>query len=123
VRTVHANGGIIATMCDGIAAVPEDLRRKTCQYWHRKESDATNELRFAPIVVDNRIISTAGQSVAVPSVVVLLQCLFGKEPVEQFVNGCACLFGFDGQFAQKVPVLWADQVRRASQNGPANRSA
>ena len=108
VRKIHANGGIIATMCDGIAAVPKDIRGKTCQYWARGKEGNSNDQHHAPIVVDNRIMTTAGQAVAVPSVVVLLELLFGEEQTKEFTSGCACMFGFDQEFIQRVAVVKYD---------------
>ncbi len=108
VRKIHAKGGVIATMCDGVAAVPKDLQGKTCQYWARGNKDVRNDMEHAPIVVDNRIMTTAGQAVAVPSVVVLLELLFGEEQTKEFTSGCACMFGFDQEFMQKVVVFRTD---------------
>jgi len=105
VRKIHANGGVIATMCDGIAAVPKDIRGKTCQYWARGKAGRPNGEQHAPIVVDNRIMTTAGQAVAVPAVVVLLELLFGEEQTKEFTSGCACMFGFHQEFVQRVSVF------------------
>lgn len=108
VRKIHARGGVVCAMCDGIAAVPKDLRGKTCRYWERRKEGVPNDEEHAPIVVDRRIITTAGQAVAVPTAVVLLELLRGKEVAERFVAGCPCTFGFDAEFASSVRVYRAE---------------
>ncbi len=111
VRRIHARGGIVATMCDGVIALPPELRGEKCSYWERGKVAAPGEILPAGIVVDNRVITTMGQAVAVPAAVLLLELLCGTDSAQRFVEKSPGLFGLRAEFVLKVPVLRVAQKR------------
>ncbi|MCZ6634414.1 MAG: DJ-1/PfpI family protein, partial [bacterium] len=87
IRTIHAQGGTLATMCVGILPVAEsgrlDGKRATTYPRSQHNIDRlrdngavmTDEL----VVVDNRIISCQGPAQTIDVAMLLLDCIIGPE--------------------------------------------
>ena len=88
-RTIHAQGGIIATFCVGILPVAEAgllKGKRATSYPHSRNHDNLRRLRELgaivvnePIVVDDRIISCGGPAQALEVALLLLDNLIGAE--------------------------------------------
>ena len=93
VRTIHRNGGIIATMCVGILPVAEAgllKGKRATSYPYSRKHDNLGKLRKygaliseENVVVDDRIISCAGPGSSLEVAFLLLDMLIGREYMEE----------------------------------------
>ncbi len=96
IRTIHRNGGIIATMCVGILPVAEAgilKGKRATSYPYSRNHDNLGKLRQygaliseENVVMDDRIISCAGPGNSLEVAFLLLDMLIGREYMEE-VNG------------------------------------
>jgi 4-methyl-5(b-hydroxyethyl)-thiazole monophosphate biosynthesis len=87
-RAIHAQDGMLATMCVGILPVAESglLDEKRATTYPHSRHDNIAQLRDygavtidEPVVVDNRIISCQGPAQAIDVALLLLDCIIGSE--------------------------------------------
>ncbi len=87
-RAIHAQGGVLATMCVGILPVAEAglLNRKRATTYPHSRHDNFAQLRDngavttdEPVVMDSRIISCRGPAQAIDVALLLLDYIIGPE--------------------------------------------
>ncbi len=88
-RSIHENGGYIATMCVGILPIADAgllVGRKATTYPYSRNHDNIEQLKAggaefveSPVVIDNRIISCQGPGASIDVAFLLMECLMGPE--------------------------------------------
>ena len=93
-RSIHANGGYIATMCVGILPVADSgllKGKKATTYPHSRHHDNLGRLRKAGakvvndrhVVMDDRIISCDGPGSSLEVIFLLMECLLGRDATKE----------------------------------------
>ncbi len=99
-RSIHGNGGYIATMCVGILPIADAgllVGRNATTYPYSRNHDNIGRLKaggaeFAdrPVVIDNRIISSKGPGASIAVAFLLMECLMGPETTRKVRHYMIC---------------------------------
>ncbi len=92
-KTIHGNGGYIATMCVGILPIADAgllNGKEATTYPYSRNHDNIGRLKNNgvnvlkdPVVMDDRIISCSGPGSSLDVAFLLMECLLGTEMTEQ----------------------------------------